>query len=136
LGVAKPRGADGAAGTPSLTSIYPFEAKEFSPWPGEVPAGSSEVYAIVVCGLGDISEPELELSFSLKGDASGEELPLAHSVLWAKPYSREAGEKTWLALFSRLELTGVGPGQYGLKVTAREATTKSETEFVQRLNVR
>jgi VWFA-related protein len=136
LGVAKPRGAEAAAGTPSLTSIYPFEAKEFSPWTGELPAGSAEVYAMVVCGLGDISEPELELSFSLKGEPSGEELPLTHSVLWAKPYSREAGEKSWLALFSKLELTGLEPGPYSFKVTARETTTKSEAESFQKLNVR
>jgi len=136
FGVQKTKEEDAAAGTPSITSIYPFEAKEFSPWLGELPAGSPKVYAMVVCGLGDISEPELELSFFLKEDPSGEEIPIHHSVLSAKPYSRGEGEKSWLAFLSQLEFSDLKPGPYILKVTARETTTKSEAESVQKLNVR
>jgi VWFA-related protein len=136
FGVQKRKESDVASSTPSLTAIYPFEPKEFSPWLGELPAGSPKVYAMVVCGLGDISEPELELSFFLKEDPSGEEIPIPHSVLSAKPYSRDEGEKSWLALLSQLEFSGLKPGPYILKVTARETTTKSEAESVQKLNVR
>jgi len=135
FGVRKTKAADAAANTPSLTAVYPFEAKEFSPWLGGIPAASQRVYAMVVCGLGDISEPELELSFSLQEDPSGPETPIPHSVLSAKPYSPDEGENRWLALLSQLEFSGLKPGPYLLKVRAEETTTKSVAESVQKLSI-
>jgi len=136
FGVQRKGETDAAADSPSLTAVYPFDSKEFSPWASELPAGSPEVYSLVVCRLGDISEPDLEMSFTLKEGSSGEEIPISHSVLSARPYSREEGEKSWLALFSRLEFPSLTPGEHLFKVTVKEATTKSEAESVQKLNVR
>jgi VWFA-related protein len=124
------------ADAPSLTSVFPFEAKEFSPLPGELSAGSPKVYAMVVCGLGDISEPELELSFFLREGSSGAEIPIPHSVLSAKRYSRDEGKKSWLALLSQLEFSALKACPYILKVKAKETTTQIEAESVQKLNVR
>ena len=91
---------------------------------------------MVVCGLGDISEPELELSFSLQEDPAGVEIPIPHSVLSAKPHSRDEGENRWLALLSQLEISGLKPGPYLLKVRAEETTTKSVAESVQKVSIR
>ena len=136
FGVRKTREADAAANTPSLTSIYPFDAKEFSPLPGELPGGSPKVYVMVVCALGDISEPELELSCFLKEDSSGAEIPIPHSVLSARPYSRDDGEKSWLALLSQLEFPALKAGPYLLKVKVKEKTTQFEAESAQKVKVR
>jgi hypothetical protein len=136
FGVQKTQEAAAAANTLFLTALYPFDAKEFSPLLGELPGGSPKVYAMVVCALGDISEPELELSFFLREDPSGAEIPLPHSVLSAKQYSRDEGKKSWLALLSQLEFSGLKAGAYILKVKAKETTTQFEAESVQKLNVR
>ena len=71
FGVQRKGEAGAEADTPSLTTIYPFETKEYSPWANTLPAGSPEVYALVGCGFGEIPEPDLELSFSLKEDFVG-----------------------------------------------------------------
>jgi hypothetical protein len=136
FGVQRKGEAEKAANTPSLTAIYPFDPKEFSPWTSELPAGAPEVYALVICSLGEVSEPELEMSFTLKEGSSGEEIPISHSVLSARPYSREEGEKSWLALFSRLEFPSLTPGEHIFKVAVKEATTKSEAVSIQKLNIR
>jgi VWFA-related protein len=136
FGVRKTQTKAASPAPPSLTAVYPFEDKEFSPWPGELPPGSPKAYAMVICGLGEISEPELELSFFLKEDPSGAEIPIPHTVLSAKPFSRDAGGRSWLALMSQLEFSGLKPGRYLFRVTTKEATTKSEAESVQKLSVR
>jgi len=133
FGVQRKGETEEAANTPSLTAVYPFDPEEFSPWTSELPAGRPKVYALVVCRLGDVSEPDLELSFTLKEGPLGEEIPISHSLLSARPYSREDGEKSWLALFSRLEFPSLTPGEHIFKVAVKEATTKSEAESVQKL---
>lgn len=136
FGVQRKEETGTAADTPSLTAVYPFDPKQYSPWTSELPAGSSEVYALVVCSLGDISEPDLELSFSLKDGPSGEETSISHSLLSARPYTREEGEASWLALFSRLEFPVLTPGERLFRVTIKEATTKTQAEYAQKLNIR
>ena len=135
FGVRKKGEPDAAANTPSLTAVFPFDSKEFSPWLSELPAGSAEVYALVVCRVGDIAEPNLELSFSIRESPSGEEVPVSHSLLSARPYSREEGEANWLALFSRLEFPSSKPGVHIFKVAIKEATTGSEAESTRKLNI-
>jgi hypothetical protein len=136
LGVQGKEEMDAAADTPSLTAVYPFDPKKFSPWTSELPAGSPEVYALVVCSLGDISEPNLELSFSLKDVSSSQEIPISHSLLSARPYSRQEGGQSWLALFSRLEFPSSKTGEHLFRVVIKEATTGSEAESVQKLDIR
>ena len=137
LGVRKASGMDGAAGPPSLTGIYPFEAGEFSPRLGDLPAGPAKVHAMVVCSLqGKIAEPELELSFFLQGNSAGAGFPVPHSVLWAKPYSRDEDGSRWVALLAQLEFPDLKPGRYTLKAAVREKTTASEAESALSLKVR
>jgi len=136
FGVQKTQGAEAGANTMSLTALFPFDAKEFSPLLGELPGGSPKVYAMVICAFGDILEPELELSFFLKEDPSGAEIPIPHSALSAKRYSRDEDKKSWLALLSQLEFSDLKPGSYILKVKAKETTTRFEAESVQKLNIR
>jgi VWFA-related protein len=136
LEIQKTEGAEASSSTPSLTSVYPFNAKEFSPWLGQIPAGTTKAYAMVVCALGDLPEADIELSFLLKEDASGQEVPVHHSVLSAKQYLREEDEKRWLALLSQLDFSGLKPGAYLLKVRAKETTTMAEAESSQKLNIR
>jgi len=135
FGVQRKEETDAAANTPSLTAVYPFDPKKFSPWTSELPAGSPEVYALVVCRVGDIAEPNLELSFSIRESPSGEEVPVSHSLLSARPYTREEEEASWLALFSRLEFPSHKPGVHIFKVAIKEATTGSEAESVRKLNI-
>ena len=136
FGVRKAAREDAAVTSPSLTGVFPFEAKEYSPWLGDLAAGSPKVFALVVCGFGDISEPELELTFLLQEEPSGAETPIPHSVLWAKPHSRAEGGGGWLALLAQLEFSDLKPGRYTLKATAKETTTNSEAKSVQRLDIR
>lgn len=136
FGVQRKGETEKTAGTPSLTAIFPFDPKEYSPWTSELPAGTSQVYALVICRLGDVSEPELEQSFSLKEGPSGEEIPIPHSVLSARPHSQGEGERNWLALFSRLDFPSLTPGERLFRVTIKEATTKTQAEYIQKLNIR
>lgn len=136
FGIQRKGETEEAANTPSLTAIFPFDPKEYSPLTSELTAGTPQIYALVICRLGDVSEPELEMSFSLKEGPSGEETPITHSVLSARPYSREGGERSWLALFSRLDLPRLTPGERLFKVTIRETTTNTQAEYIQKLNIR
>jgi len=136
FGVQKKQGAPADTGALSLTSLYPFDAKEFSPWLGDLPSGSSEAYAMVICAFEDIREPGVELSFVLKEDLSGVEIPVTHSVVSSRLQAREGEGKTRLALLARLEFSGLKSGSYTLKVTAKEKTTRFEAESVQKLNIR
>jgi VWFA-related protein len=135
FGVQRKGEAGAQADTPSLTTIYPYETKEYSPWANTLPAGSPEVYALVGCGFGEIPEPDLELSFSLKEASSDAEIPIPHSLLSVRPYSQEEGERSWLALLCRLELPSLKAGEHIFKVAVKEATTKSEAESVQKLAI-
>jgi hypothetical protein len=136
LGVRKAAGTDGATSAPSLTGVYPFEAGEFSPWLSDLPAGPARVHAMVVCGLGEIAEPELELSFVLQGDPTEAGTPLPHSVLWAKPHSRDDDGAGRVALLTQLEFPDLKPGRYTLKATVLEKTTRSEAASALSFNVR
>ena len=136
FGVQKRQGEEANAKTMSLTSLFPFDAKQFSPLLGELQAGSPKMNAMVICALGDILEPELELSFFLKKDPSGSEIPITHSILSAKRYSRDEDNRSWLALLSQLEFSDLKPGSYILKARARETTTNFEAESAQKLDVK
>jgi hypothetical protein len=94
----------GQAGV-SLTALFLFDVREFSPSFGEPMGGSPKVLAMVICALDDIAEPELELSFFLKEATSGVEIAIPHSAL---------------------DLSDLGPGAYILKVTAKERTMDLE----------
>ena len=136
FGVQKTQGEEANANTMSLTSLFPFDAKQFAPLLGELQGGSPKINAMVICALGDILEPELELSFFLKKDPSGSEIPITHSILSAKRYSRDEDNRSWLALLSQLEFSDLKPGSYILKARARETTTNCEAESVQKLDVK
>ncbi|MCX6569221.1 MAG: VWA domain-containing protein [Candidatus Aminicenantes bacterium] len=136
FGVQKKQGAPTDAGALSLTALYPFDAGEFMPSIGDLPAGSSKTHAMVICAFEDIREPALELSFVMKEDLSGVEIPVPHSVVSSRLQAREGERKSRLALLTQLEFSGLRSGSYTLKVTARETTTRVEAESVQKLNIR
>lgn len=136
FGVQKKQGAQADTGALSLTTLYPFDAKEFTPSIGNLPGGSSKALAMVICAFEDIREPGVELSFVLKEDLSGIEIPVTHSVVSSRLQAREGERKSRLALLSQLEFSGLTSGSYILKVTAKETTTRLEAESVQKLNIR
>ena len=136
FGVQKTQTGETNTNNMSLTALFPFDAKKFSPLLGELQGGSPKISAMVICALGNILEPELELSFFLKKDPTGAEISITHSILSAKRYSRDEDNKSWLALLSQLEFSDLKPGSYLLKARARETTTGFKAESVQNLNIR
>lgn len=135
FGVQKTKNGETDTNTLSLTTLFPFDTKELSPLLGELQGGSPKLRAMVICALEDILEPELELSFFLKTGPSGAEIPIPHFILSAKRYSREEGNKSWLAILSQLEFSDLKTGSYTLKATAKETTTGCEAESSQKLNI-
>jgi hypothetical protein len=98
---------------------YPYDRALYSPVPGEVPAGTPKVFAVVPCSAAGIVQPEITLSADLIDSGSARRFRLPGYVLDKTP--KNGAE----IFFLELSLAGVPPGKYTLYLRADEAGTKS-----------
>ena len=98
---------------------YPYDRALYSPVPGEVPAGTAKLFAVVPCSAAGIVQPEITLSADLIDSGSARRFRLPGYVLDKTP--KNGAE----IFFLELSLTGVPPGKYTLYLRADEAGTKS-----------
>jgi VWFA-related protein len=136
FGVQSKPGAPAGAGPASLTALFPFDPKRFSPLVGGLAAGSREVHAMLICGLEGGRGSDPELSFSLMESVSGTELPVPHEVLSSQKPSQDGENRSRLAVLVRIELPPLGSGSYVLRVKAEDPTTGAAAETAQKLALR
>jgi len=98
---------------------YPYDRALYSPVPGEVPAGTPKVFAVVPCSAAGIVQPEITLSADLIDSGSARRFRLPGYVLDKTPKN---GSEIF---FLELALADIPPGKYTLYLRADEAGTKS-----------
>jgi hypothetical protein len=101
----------------SISTIFPFPAKEYVPLVGELEQGATSLWAELVCLWRADRGREKDLSASLKLEGSEEEIPIATELLAAS--SRD--DKDFYLL--SLELPALAPGRYRLEIRATDTTS-------------
>jgi VWFA-related protein len=101
----------------SISTIFPFPAKEYVPLVGELEQGATSLWAELVCLWRAARGREKDLSASLKLEGSEEEIPIATELLAAS--SRD--DKDFYLL--SLELPALAPGRYRLEIRATDTTS-------------
>jgi hypothetical protein len=101
-----------------LLAYYPFDASRYTPLIGELPQGSSSLFAVVRCSFFRIKDPKITCYGKLIHEETGVEIPVSVSPL--KRYK----EKDSIMSFLELRLSELRPGSYRLEFIAEEEETK------------
>jgi VWFA-related protein len=114
----------------SLSKIYPFPPKEFSPLIGELDQDTSSLFAAMRCVWKGAVEPEIQISAWLVPEGSGDKIPLTIGLLGS---ARQEETNGYLLEF---EMPGLEPGRYSIHIVAEELVTKSSSETRSDLEVK
>ncbi len=106
----------------SLSEVYPFSRKEFSPLIGDLEQGAASLCAAVRCRWIGAGEPEIQISAWLVPEGSGHKIPLTISLL-----DSTRQEDTDFSLLE-FEMPRLQPGRYSLCILAEDLVTKSTSE--------
>jgi VWFA-related protein len=106
----------------SISEIYPFPPKEFSPLIGELEQGAATFCAAVRCLRPGAREPEMQISAWLAPEESGHKIELTVSLLES---ARQEDTDFYLLEF---EMPGLQSGRYSLHLIAEDLVTKSSSE--------
>lgn len=98
--------------------IYVFDRAQYTPTVGEITKGTSALFALVPCTSAGLVQPEVTLAAYLINAASGEQIPLACSIL------SKAQKNDTEVQFVRIPLDNIPPGKYLLYFHAEEAAGK------------
>jgi VWFA-related protein len=120
----------GAAKEASISEIYPFPPKEFSPLIGELEHGTTTLGAAVRCQRMGAKEPEIQISAWLAREGSGHKIPRTVSLLAS---ARQEDTDFYLLEF---ELPELQAGKYSLHLVAWDSGTKSSSEAISAFSVK
>jgi len=113
-----------------LLAHYPYDASHYSPLLGELPQGSSNLFAVVRCSFFKIENPKIMLYCRAVNEASGEEISLKFSSL------KSQRDNDSLTSFIELHLGELLPGSYKLVFVEEEVNTNLSSVAIADLTVK
>jgi VWFA-related protein len=120
----------GAAKEVSISEVYPFPPKEFSPLIGELEHGANLLCAAARCECTGRQQPVIQFSASLQTEEIEQKIPLTVNVL-----SAARQEETYLFILE-FELPELQAGKYSLHLVAWDSGTKSSSEAISAFSVK
>jgi VWFA-related protein len=120
LGIQKTSPTAASGSDNLLASLYPFDSVKYSPLVGEISLSSGELYAEIVCAMTGFAQPTPALAFSVQDAEPGREISIPCEIISTRRYAREEDARGWVAFFCKLDSSGFKPGDYILRVAAKE----------------
>jgi len=103
----------------ALSDVYPYQRALYSPLVGDVPAGTSTIYALLPATAVGLVQPAISIAGSLIEAASGKKTPLHSATLVRTTRGNLEIE------FLEISLEGIPPGRYLLYLYAEDSISKS-----------
>jgi VWFA-related protein len=110
---------DKAGNDVSLSQVFPFPAKQFIPFTGELKQGTLSLYAVLRAEWSGALEPEIQIVAWLVPEGKDEKMPATFSILSGV----SQGEAD--ILFLEFDIPELRPGQYSLHILAGDSVTKA-----------
>ncbi len=120
----------GAAKEASISEIYPYPPKEFSPLIGELEHGTATICAAVRCDDTGSQQPVIQFSASLQTEGTEHKIPLTVTVLGA---TRQEDTHIFILEF---ELPELQAGMNSLHLVAWDLGTKSSSEAISAFSIK
>jgi VWFA-related protein len=120
----------GAIKEVSLSEVYPFPPKEFSPLIGELEHGAKLLCAATRCDCTGCQQPVIQFSALLQTEEAEQKIPLTVNVLGA---ARQEEIHLFILGF---ELPELQAGKYSLHLVAWDSGTKSSSEAISAFSVK
>jgi VWFA-related protein len=115
---------------PSLDEIFPFVSNSHSPLVQVVDAGVSRILAVLRYSVQDIEAPAILVSAQSIQASTGDARLLETSILSAKE------DRGTVVMLLEIKLSGLGPGDYALKITLEEESTGLKTDISHEIQIR
>lgn len=112
----------GSAKEVSLSQIFPFPPKEFSPLVGDLGQGAETLCAAVRSVSTRAPAPEIQFSAWLRAEGSDQKVDLTTNLLGA------AQQNDATIFLLEFELPELRPGRYSLHILAEDPATKASSE--------
>jgi VWFA-related protein len=114
----------------SLSEVYPFPPKEFSPLIGELEHGAKLLCAATRCDCTGCQQPVIQFSASLQTEEIEQKIPLTVNVLGA------ARQEEIHLFILEFELPELQAGKYSLHIVAWDMGTKLSSEAISAFSVK